>query len=114
MSPSSSNFPSPTPQDQGIATSGGFMGWVKDRSNWWLLLAALVVPFVGYRAVKKGFSPHPTFHCRPDEGDSDVNDGVHGLAVEAQIILSPNIAAGDYQVTTDEANLVRQIRRHNV
>jgi hypothetical protein len=91
--------------------------WIKDPRNWWVLLAVLlavvVVPLVGYRLVRTGFAPSPTFHCAPDTGDGDVNDGMQHLAIATQTIFSPNIRDGDYQITTGEAGLVKEIRRHN-
>jgi len=111
--PTPSNSPFATPEDSTGGTSGRLIEWVKQPRNWLIILAALVVPFVGYRGVKKGFAPRPTFHCAPDAGNCDVNDGMQSLAIAAQVILSPNIRDADYQITTGEAGLVKKIRRHD-
>lgn len=111
--PSASSTPFATPPDSTGGNSGRVPPWVKEPRNWLILFAALVVSFVGYRVVKKGFAPRPTFHCAPDAGNCDVNDGMQNLAIAAQIILSPNIRDADYQITTGEAGLVKKIRRHD-
>jgi hypothetical protein len=104
-SPSSSNEPSPglTPYDQ---SSFG--------RNWWkYLLIALLIVFVAYRTYRFLFAPRPTFRPLRDAGSSEVDEGTKALAINAQILLRPDIADGQYRISTDEPNLVRSVRREN-
>ena len=88
--------------------------WPSIRDHWWYLLPALLVPFVGYRALRSGFTPRPTVSFSPDAGHADVNDGMQPLSIDAEVILRPDIAEATYQITTDEPNLIRTVRRSNV
>ncbi|MDX6612793.1 MAG: hypothetical protein QOD75_1979 [Blastocatellia bacterium] len=114
-SPSPSAFPSVTPLELTSGTARRLIDWVKDPRHWWVFLAVVVGTFVGNKLLRTGFapSPSPTFHCAPDIGAGDVNDGMRGLAIATQIVLTPNIRDGDYQITTGEAGLIKEIRRHN-
>ena len=105
VSPKSSNEPSPgsTPYDQG---SFG--------RNWWkYLLIALLISFLGYRTYRFLFAPRPIFRPLPDAGSSEVDEGTKPLAINSQILLRPDIADGQFRVSTDEPDFVRSVRREN-
>jgi len=102
------SFSSPTP------TSGSGISWRDIQENWWyLLLVVPIVPFVGYRAFKRGFAPRPRASFHPDTGQPTVNEGNQPLSIDACVVLRPDIAAGRYEIFS-EGKLVKNIRRHHV
>jgi hypothetical protein len=85
-----------------------------DGQNWWkYLLVALLIAVVGYRTYRFLFAPRPTFSPVRDPGSSAVDEETKALAINAQILLRPDIADGEYRISTDEPNLVRSVRREN-
>jgi hypothetical protein len=42
-----------------------------------------------------------------------VDEGSKALAINSQILLRPDIADGEYLVSTGEPNLVKSVRREN-
>ena len=82
--------------------------------NWWKYLSvALLISFVGYQTFKTIFAPRPTFRSVPDAGGAGVDEETNPLAINAQILLHPDIADGLFRVSATEPNLVRSIRREN-
>ena len=109
---SASSSPIPPKSITDPAPSPNFRNLI--QSDWWkYLLVVLLISFVGYRVFKMLFTPRPTFRAVPDAGGSDVDEGKNALAINAQILFSPDIADGLYRVSTTEANLVRSIRSEN-
>lgn len=105
VSPKSSSEPflGSTPTDQG---SFG--------RNWWkYLLIALLIFFLGYRIYRLLFATRPTFRPLRDGGSSEVDEGTKPLAIDSQILLRPDIADGQFRVSTGEPDFVRSVRREN-
>lgn len=101
VSPGPSNEPSPAPN-------------LYDKGNWWkYLLIALLIILVSYRTFRFLFVPRPTFRPVRDAGSSAVDEKTNALAINAQVLLRPDIADGDYRVSTDEPNLIRSVRREH-
>ena len=116
ISPSPLNVISPTPaagpQDQ---TRDRSTEWPRLPDNLWkYLLLAMLIVVVNYQTFKLLFVPRPTFSARPDAGGSDVDEGMKPLAINAQLLLRPDIADAQYYVSTDEVSFVRSMRRGNV
>jgi len=102
------SFSSPTPK------SGGGISWRDFQKNWWyLLLVVPIVPFVGYRALKRGFTPRPRATLYSDPGKATVNEGSQPLSINARVVLRPGIDAGRYEILS-EGRLVKNIRRYHV
>jgi hypothetical protein len=133
-SPSSSPAPSPvgSPSSSREGSPGGSPGSspgpprsVTDSSpssqdpgtvdgKWWIfLIILLLISFAGYRLYKFLFAPRPTFSPVLDAGGASVDEASTPLAINSQILLSPDIADGLYRVNTEEPNLIKSIRSEN-
>ena len=138
-SPSSSPNPNPSPSAGGTTSAGhtnsspirsgsatnargsrdragdGLTEWFNFPDNWWkYLIAAAFMLGVGYQSYRSIFGPRPALVARPDSGTGEVNDGMTPLRISAQVVLNPNVAGGQYVVSTDESGFVRSVRRGNV
>ena len=79
-------------------------------NNWWIYLLIALALFAGYQAWKWLTVPRPTFHPRLDPGVSQV--GVEKpLSIDLQLQLSPDIAAGEYGVETNESSFIKSERK---
>ena len=60
--------------------------------------------------------PPATIHPNRDMGNSEVDatSAAKGLSITSQVLLRPNLSGGEYQVHTDEGDIVRSVRRENV
>ena len=78
-----------------------------------MFLALVLIAFGGYRGLKAAFFRRPSFKPRVDAGSAEVDEGKQPLAIDSQVILRPNIADVEYDVSTDDASLIVSIRRRN-
>lgn len=75
---------------------------------WWIYLLIALALFAGYQTWKWLAAPRPTFHPRLDPGVSKVETD---LAIDFQLQLNPDIAAGDYGVETPAGSLIKAERK---
>ena len=108
----SSPDPSISPEESTGTGNPIFTGDARD--DWWkYLLLALPLAFVAYKFGKGWLGPRSTVRTFPDPGTATVTDA-KGLAVNSQVILRPNVQEGQHNVSSDEAGLVKHVRRENV
>lgn len=89
-----------------------FTGRLED--DWWkYLLLALLAAFVGYKVLRRLLVPRPTFRAFADAGASEIGGGLRDLAIDSEVILRPNISEGQYLVYTEEADVVKSLRRED-
>jgi hypothetical protein len=75
-------------------------------NKWWYLLIAAVVLFLLYQASGLLFATQPTFAPFADHGVAAVAQEKGALPINFELVLDPNVAGGDYSVTTDQPRLV--------
>jgi len=82
--------------------------------DWWkYLLIALPIALLAFIVGKRYLAPGPTIRTVPDPGTASVTDAT-GLVVDSRADLRPNVLHGEHIVSTDDASLVKNVRRENV
>lgn len=108
----SSPDPSLSPEESTGTGNPVFAGNARD--DWWkYLLLALPLAFVAYKLGKGWLGQRSTVRTFPDPGTASVTDA-QGLAINSQVILRPNLQEGQHHVSSNEAGLVKNVRRENV
>ena len=126
-SPSDSPFGSPSPDQTASADGspsvpagsvsassspdGPISNWTNWRwnlpsRNWWYLLLAVALLFLIYKATGYLFAAKPTFESFSDPGVAGLADKKGLLPIDFQLVLNPNVYAGDYSVATDAPRLI--------
>jgi hypothetical protein len=100
--------PSPT-ADPSASNSGlkGPAGLFGGANDWWKysLILALIL-FLVYQATALLFAAQPVFTPFSDAGVAGIADAKGALPIDFQMVLNPNVTAGDYQVKTDAPSLI--------
>ena len=76
-------------------------------------MLALPVALVALVLGKKYLASRPTIRTVPDPGTANVTDA-SGLVVDSRVDRSPNVLHGEHIVSTDDASLVKNVRREDV
>jgi hypothetical protein len=76
-------------------------------NDWWkyLLILALIL-FLVYQATALLVAAQPVFTAFSDPGVAGVTDAKGAVPLDFQMVLNPNVTAGDYLVRTDAPRLV--------
>ena len=107
-SPSSGPFGSTSPSTDNTPSPADFLpGGATSLWKWWPLPLAGLLLFLVYKATGYLLAAKPTFAAFSDPGAAGVANEKGILPLDFQLVLNPNVAGGDYSVTTDEARLVR-------
>jgi hypothetical protein len=97
-SPSSSSTPS---FDSANQNNGGVTS-----IRWWYWLFAAVLLFLLFKATGYLFVAKPTFAAFSDPGVARISNEKGLLPLDFQLVLNPNVSAGDYSVTSEAPQLV--------
>jgi hypothetical protein len=65
-----------------------------------------LILFLVYQATALLFAAQPVFTPFSDPGVAGISDAKGALPIDFQMVLNPNVTAGDYLVKTDAPNLV--------
>jgi len=87
--------------DNGQQTSGG----LTSIKSWYWLLAALLLLLL-FKATGYLFAAKPTFAAFSDPGVAAISSQKGLLPLDFQMVLNPNVSAGDYSVTSETSDLV--------
>jgi PKD domain len=94
-SSSSSSF------DNGSQNNGGVTS-----IRWWYWLLAGVLLLLLFKATGYLFAAKPTFAAFSDPGVAAITNQKEGLPLDFQLVLNPNVSAGDYSVTSEASQLI--------
>jgi len=97
-SPSSSSTPSLGSANQ---NNGGVTS-----VKWWYWLFAGVLLLLLFKATGYLFAAKPTFAAFSDPGVAGISNEKGLLPLDFQLVLNPNVSAGDYSVTSEASQLV--------
>ena len=99
--------PSSTPSfDNGNQNNGG-----ATSIRWWYWLFAAVLLFLLFKATGYLLATKPTFAAFSDPGVAGITNQKGLLPLDFQLVLNPNVSAGNYSVTSDAAQLVTNADR---
>ena len=77
------------------------------RSNrWWYWLVAGALLLLLFKATSYLFAAKPTFTAFSDPGVAGISNQKGLLPLDFQLVLNPNVSAGDYSVTSEGSHLV--------
>src|SRR5262249_62280545 len=93
-SPSNSSF------DKGNQSKGGLT-----LNKWWYWLLAALLLLSLFKASGYLFVAKPTFAAFSDPGVATIGNRKN-LPLDFQLVLNPNIYAGDYSVTSEAPQLI--------
>jgi hypothetical protein len=79
--------------------------------KWWYWLFAGVLLLLLFKATGYLFATKPTFAAFSDPGVAGISNQKGLLPLDFQLVLNPNVAAGDYSVTSDVPQLVTNADR---
>lgn len=99
--PISSTSPSSTSAETGNQNNGSVRS-----SNWWYWLLAAVLLLLLFKATGYLFVAKPTFTAFSDPGVAGISNQKGLLPLDFQLVLNPNVSAGDYSVTSEASQLV--------
>jgi hypothetical protein len=99
--PVSTTSPANGSADNGQQTSGG----LTSIKSWYWLLAALLLLLL-FKATGYLFAAKPTFAAFSDPGVAAISSQKGLLPLDFQMVLNPNVSAGDYSVTSETSDLV--------
>ena len=99
--PISSTSPSSTSAATGNQSKGGVTS-----SKWWYWLLAAVLLLLLFKATGYLFVAKPTFTAFSDPGVAGISNQKGLLPLDFQLVLNPNVSAGDYSVTSEASQLI--------
>jgi outer membrane biosynthesis protein TonB len=74
--------------------------------RWWYWLFAGVLLLLLFKATGYLFAAKPTFAAFSDPGVAAITNQKEGLPLDFQLVLNPNVSAGDYSVTSEASQLI--------
>ncbi len=81
-----------------------------ESNDWWKYIIILVILLLaGYQVYSHFFAPRPTFVPHVDMGDANVGAD-NPLAINMQMDVDPNIAAGEFNIDTEGDSLIKSKR----
>lgn len=98
--PLTSTSPSTRSFDNGNQNNGGLAS-----IRWWYWLLAALLLFLLFKATGYLFVAKPTFAAFSDPGVATIGKQKN-LPLDFQLVLNPNISAGDYAVTSEAPQLI--------
>ena len=114
-SPNGSSSPTGSPSDGTSSTTSGPTSTGSDpvdlsrdslRKRWWYFLIAALILLAIYQLSGYLFAAQPTFAPFPDAGVAAVAHEKGAVPLGFELLLDPNVSAGDYSVSTDAPRLV--------
>jgi len=75
-------------------------------SKWWYWLLAGVLLLLLFKATGYLFAAKPTFTAFSDPGVAGISNQKGLLPLDFQLVLNPNVSAGDYSVTSEASQLI--------
>jgi hypothetical protein len=75
-------------------------------SKWWYWLLAGLLLLLLFKATGYLFAAKPTFTAFSDAGVAGIGNQKGLLPLDFQLVLNPNVSAGDYSVTSEASQLV--------
>lgn len=93
-----SNSPSNASADSANQNNGGVTS-----IRWWYWLLAGALLLLLFKATGYLFAAKPTFTAYSDPGVAAIGNQKGLLPLDFQLLLNPNVSAGDYSVTSDTA-----------
>jgi hypothetical protein len=75
-------------------------------SKWWYWLLAAVLLLLLFKATGYLFVAKPTFTAFSDPGVAGISNQKGLLPLDFQLVLNPNVSAGDYSVTSEASQLI--------
>ena len=112
----SSPSPGDTSSPGGGGTTGGSPGAngpLGITNNWWWLLLLALVLIAAYQAVKMYLASQLTFRPVVDTGVTHFERDAEPLGIDFEMVLSPNVSEGQYELETDETRFIRSERSSN-
>jgi hypothetical protein len=70
-------------------------------AKWWYWLIAGVLLLLLFKATAYLFAAKPTFTAFSDPGVAAIGNAKGLLPLDFQLLLNPNVSAGDYSVTSE-------------
>jgi len=104
--PISSTSPSSTSGATGNQNNRGVTS-----SKWWYWLLAAVLLLLLFKATGYLFAAKPTFTAVSDPGVAGISNQKGLLPLDFQLVLNPNVSAGDYSVTSEASQLITNTDR---
>jgi PKD repeat protein len=100
-----------TSPDAGSPSSNAPLG---STNNWWWWLLLLALALIAtYQAVKMYLASQLTFRPVVDTGVTHLEHGAEPLGINFEMVLSPNVSEGQYELETDETRFIRSERSSN-
>ncbi|HEV8141189.1 MAG TPA: PKD domain-containing protein [Pyrinomonadaceae bacterium] len=104
--PVNSTSPSSTSAETGNQNNGGVRS-----SKWWYWLFAGALLLLLFKATGYLFVAKPTFTAFSDPGVAGISNQKGLLPLDFQMVLNPNVSAGDYSVTSEASQLITNTDR---